>query len=205
IESLDKLLPKDQVAWNQAFSSKFWGLRVRAAELCGKRRDDRAIAPMRALLSIPQSDPNRPHSQWRQRGARAMADVGDRGSISFFVELLDDDDAIVREMAARGLATACERRDTQILLAALSHNDLPVRSWIAEGLARLGDVRAVPVLVGTLAHEHRPIRLGAILSLAALGADGSRGLLRGLADRDREVPGVVFAAIVASGGRRPRG
>lgn len=197
IESIDRLLPKDQHAWNQAFASKFWSLRVRAAELCGKRRDDRAIAPMRALLTIPASDPNRPGPELRQRGARAMADVGDRGSIAFFVELLDDDDAIVREMAARGLATACEEQDTQVLLAALSHNDLPVRSWIAEGLARLGDVRAVPVLVGTLAHDHRPIRLGAILSLAALGPEGSRGLLRGLEDRDREVQELVFAIVTA--------
>lgn len=197
IESIDRLLPKDQLAWNTAFNSKFLGLRVKAAELCGKRRDDRAIPPMRALLTIPESDRNRPTPELRQRAARAMADVGDRGSISFFVELLDDTDPIVREMAARGLATACEARDTQILLAALSHNDLPVRSWIAEGLARLGDVRAVPVLVGTLAHEHRPIRLGAILSLAALGADGARGLLRGLEDRDREVQELVFAIVVA--------
>ena len=197
IDSIDRLLPKDQVAWNTAFNSKFWGLRVKAAELCGKRRDDRAIAPMRALLTIPESDRNRPSPDLRQRGARAMADVGDRSSIGFFVELLDDSDPIVREMASRGLATACEARDTQILLAALSHNDLPVRSWIAEGLARLGDVRAVPVLVGTLAHEHRPIRLGAILSLAALGSDGSRGLLRGLEDRDREVQDLVFAIVVA--------
>ncbi|WP_146657802.1 HEAT repeat domain-containing protein [Enhygromyxa salina] len=197
IESIDKLLPKDQHAWSQAFASKFWALRVRAAELCGKRRDDRAISPMRALLTIPQTDPNHPSAELRQRGARAMADVGDRGSISFFVELLEDPDPIVREMASRGLATACEKRDTQILLAALSHNDLPVRSWIAEGLARLGDVRAVPVLVGTLANTHRPIRLGAILSLAALGPDGSRGLLRGLEDTDREVQDLVFAIIVA--------
>jgi ParB family chromosome partitioning protein len=197
IESLDKLLPKDQHAWNQAFTSKFWGLRVLAAELCGKRRDDRAIPVMHELLTIPESDRNRPSAELRQRGARAMADVGDRGSISFFVELLDDSDPLVREMASRGLATACEKRDTQILLAALSHNDLPVRSWIAEGLAQLGDVRAVPVLVGTLAHQHRPIRLGAILSLAALGPDGSRGLLRGLEDPDREVQDLVFAIIVA--------
>jgi ParB family chromosome partitioning protein len=197
IDSIDRILPTDQVAWNTAFNRKFWGLRVKAAELCGKRRDDRGIAPMRELLTIPESDRNRPPAELRQRGARAMADVGDRGSISFFVELLDDSDPIVREMAARGLATASEARDTQVLLAALSHNDLPVRSWIAEGLARLGDVRAVPVLVGTLAHEHRPIRLGAILSLAALGADGSRGLLRGLEDRDREVQDLVFAIVVA--------
>jgi ParB family chromosome partitioning protein len=197
IESIDRLLPKDQHAWNTAFGSRFYGLRVKAAELCGKRRDDRAIAPMRALLTLPQSDPNVPHPVLRQRAARAMADVGDRGSIPFFVELLDDHDAIVREMAGRGLATACEVRDTQVLLSALSHGDLAVRSWIAEGLARLGDVRAVPVLVGTLAHEHRPIRLGAILSLAALGSDGARGLLRGLEDRDREVQDLVFAIVVA--------
>jgi ParB family chromosome partitioning protein len=197
IESIDKLLPKDQHAWNQAFNSRFYGLRVKAAELCGKRRDDRAIAPMRALLTIPQSDPQVPGASLRQRAARAMADVGDRGSIPFFVELLDDSDAIVREMAGRGLATACEVRDTQVLLTALSHGDLAVRSWIAEGLARLGDVRAVPVLVGTLAHEHRPIRLGAILSLAALGGEGARGLLRGLEDRDREVQDLVFAIVVA--------
>ena len=197
IESIDKLLPKDQHAWTQAFNSRFYGLRVKAAELCGKRRDDRAISPMRALLTIPQSDPHVPSPGLRQRAARAMADVGDRGSIGFFVELLDDADPIVREMAGRGLATACEVRDTQVLLSALSHGDLAVRSWIAEGLARLGDVRAVPVLVGTLAHEHRPIRLGAILSLAALGSEGSRGLLRGLEDRDREVQDLVFAIVVA--------
>ncbi|MFV8755545.1 HEAT repeat domain-containing protein [Nannocystaceae bacterium ST9] len=197
IESIDKLLPKDQHAWIQAFNSRFYGLRVKAAELCGKRRDDRAIAPMRALLTIPQSDPHVPVAALRQRAARAMADVGDRGSIAFFVELLDDHDPIVREMAGRGLATACEVRDTQVLLTALSHGDLAVRSWIAEGLARLGDVRAVPVLVGTLAHEHRPIRLGAILSLAALGHEGARGMLRGLEDRDREVQDLVFAIVVA--------
>jgi ParB family chromosome partitioning protein len=197
IESIDKLLPKDQHAWTQAFNSRFYSLRVKAAELCGKRRDDRAIPPMRALLTIPQSEPHVPAPALRQRAARAMADVGDRGSISFFVELLDDHDPIVREMGSRGLATACDVRDTQVLLSALSHGDLAVRSWIAEGLARLGDVRAVPVLVGTLAHEHRPIRLGAILSLAALGPDGSRGLLRGLEDRDREVQDLVFAIVVA--------
>ncbi len=197
IESIDKLMPKDQHAWTQAFNSRFYGLRVKAAELCGTRRDDRAIPPMRALLTIPQSDPHVPAPGLRQRAARAMADVGDRGSLAFFVELLADSDAIVREMAGRGLATACEIRDTQVLLTALSHGDLAVRSWIAEGLARLGDVRAVPVLVGTLAHEHRPIRLGAILSLAALGGDGARGLLRGLEDRDREVQDLVFAIVVA--------
>jgi ParB family transcriptional regulator, chromosome partitioning protein len=35
------------------------------------------------------------------------------------------------------------------------------------------------------------------LSLAALGAEGSRGLLRGLEDRDREIQDLVFAIVVA--------
>ncbi|MEM9454274.1 MAG: HEAT repeat domain-containing protein [Myxococcota bacterium] len=197
IEALDHLTPKDQQAFVTAFSSKFWGLRVRAGELCGKRRDDRAIAPMRALLAIPEGDINRPSDPLRQRAARAMADVGDVESIASYVTLLDDPDGVVREMGARGLAGAVVPGKERPLVTALSHPDLPVRSWAAEGLARMGDARAVPVLAGTLRHEHRPIREGAILSFVALGADGIRGILQGLEDPDREIQDLVFAVVVA--------
>lgn len=197
IEALDHLVPKDQQSFAIAFGSKFWGLRVRAAELCGKRRDDRAIGPMRALLSIPLGDINRPSDALRQRGARAMADVGDVAAIPDYVTLLDDGDPLVREMAARGLAGAVVPGKERPLVTALSHPDLPVRSWVAEGLARMGDARAVPVLAGTLKHDHRPIRLGAILSFVALGPDGIRGILQGLEDHDREIQDLVFAVVVA--------
>ncbi|MEX1364103.1 MAG: HEAT repeat domain-containing protein, partial [Nannocystaceae bacterium] len=197
IEALDHLVPKDQQSFALAFSSKFWGLRVRAAELCGKRRDERAIAPMRALLAIPAGDINRPSDELRGRGARAMADVGDLDAIPDYVTLLDDDNGIVREMGARGLAGAVVPGHERPLVNALSHPDLPVRSWVAEGLARIGDARAVPVLAGTLKHQHRPIRLGAILSFVALGPDGIRGILQGLEDDDREIQDLVFAVVVA--------
>ncbi|MCA9652247.1 MAG: HEAT repeat domain-containing protein, partial [Myxococcales bacterium] len=197
IEALDHLAPKDQQSFAVAYSSKFWGLRVRAAELCGKRRDERAIAPMRALLAIPAGDINRPADALRQRGARAMADVGSVEAIADYVTLLDDADGLVREMGARGLAGAVVPGHERPLVTALSHPDLPVRSWVAEGLARIGDARAVPVLAGTLKHPHRPIRLGAILSFVALGPDGIRGILQGLEDDDREIQDLVFAVVVA--------
>lgn len=197
IEALDKLLPKDQQAFSLAFSSKFLNLRVRAAELCGKRRDERAIEPMRKLLRLPASDINRPSDELRQRAARAVADVGAFSAMRFYEELLDDDDGLVREMGARGLAAAGRPGEEQPLLNALGHGDLAVRSWAAEGLSRLGDARAVPVLSGTLRHEHRPIRMGAILSLVTLGPDGVRGILQGLDDSDREIQDLVFAVIVA--------
>ncbi|MCX4243903.1 HEAT repeat domain-containing protein [Paraliomyxa miuraensis] len=197
IEALDHLVPKDQQSFAVAFGSKFWGLRVRAAELCGKRRDDRAIGPMRALLALPAGDINRPPDALRQRAARAMADVGDAEAIADYVTLLDDADPIVREMGARGLAGAVVPGKERPLVNALSHPDLPVRSWVAEGLARMGDARAVPVLAGTLKHPHRPIRLGAILSFVALGPDGIRGILQGLEDGDREIQDLVFAVVVA--------
>jgi ParB family transcriptional regulator, chromosome partitioning protein len=197
IEALDHLVPKDQQSFAVAFGSKFWGLRVRAGELCGKRRDDRAIAPMRALLAVPVGDINRPSDALRQRGARAMADVGDAQAIGDYVTLLDDGDPLVREMGARGLAGAVVPGKERPLVTALSHPDLPVRSWVAEGLARIGDARAVPVLAGTLKHNHRPIRLGAILSFVALGPDGIRGILQGLEDGDREIQDLVFAVVVA--------
>lgn len=204
IEALDALEPndprapgKDQHAFVLAYGSKFWGLRVRAAELHAKRRDPAAMAPMAALVALPEGDRNRPSPQLRQRAAAAMADVGDAASMSTYVTLLDDADPLVREMGARGLAGAVAPGLEQPLVAALSHDDLPVRSWVAEGLARMGDARAVPVLAGTLSHDHKPIRLGAILSFVALGPDGVVGIMHGLEDRDREVQELVFAIVLA--------
>ncbi|HWN69490.1 MAG TPA: HEAT repeat domain-containing protein, partial [Haliangium sp.] len=197
IEAIDRLVPADAEGFALAFASDFYELRVRAAELCGKRRDARAAGPAKELLSIPPHHFNRPTDRLRQRMARALADVGDRAAIPFLISLLEDPDPIVREMGARGLATSCRPGDEKPLADALSHADLPVRSWVAEGLARLGDERALPVLAGTLAHDHRPIRLGAILGFVALGADGVRGILQGLDDRDRDIQDLIFAVIVA--------
>lgn len=197
IEAADVLMPTDQEAFRRAFGSIFYGLRVRAGELLGRRRDKRAIEPMKALLTIPKTHLDRPSDETRQRAARALADVGDPSVIPFYVSLLDDEDPMVREMGGRGLATACRPGEEKSLVDALSHGDLAVRSWAAEGLARLGDVRAMPVLSGTLKHEHRPIRMGSIVGLVALGPDGARGLLQGLEDEDRQLQDFAFAIILA--------
>ena len=197
IEALDKLLPNDAQAFALAFASPFDLLRVRAGELCGKRRDARAVAPMQALLSIPQSAPDRPSHPLRQRAASALADVGDPASIPFFTMLLRDDDPLVREHGARGLATACQTGREHPLIDALAHADLAVRSWAADGLAKLGNLRALPVLTGAQRHEHLPIRRGALYSFVALGGDGVQGLLQGLEDRERDLQELTFAVIVA--------
>ncbi len=197
IEALDKLLPNDAQAFTLAFASPFYLLRVRAGELCGKRRDSRAVGPMQALLSIPKTDRDRPADALRQRAASALADVGDPASIPFFTTLLRDDDPLVREHGARGLATACQNGREQPLVDALAHADLAVRSWAADGLAKLGDLRALPVLAGTQRHEHLPIRRGALYSFVALGGDGVQGLLQGLEDRERDLQELTFAVIVA--------
>ena len=197
IEALDKLLPNDAQAFTLAFASPFDLLRVRAGELCGKRRDSRAVGPMQALLSIPKTDHDRPADTLRQRAASALADVGDPASIAFFTTLLRDDDPLVREHGARGLATACQNGREQPLVDALAHADLAVRSWAADGLAKLGDLRALPVLTGAQRHAHLPIRRGALYSFVALGGDGVQGLLQGLEDRERDLQELTFAVVVA--------
>lgn len=197
IEAVDRLVPDDAEGFAAALASRYYGLRVRALELLGTRRDRRAVTPARELLSIPEGELNRPSNALRQRIARALADVGDHDSIDFYVELLADKEGVVREMGARGLASACRPGDEKPLAEALSHEDLAVRSWVAEGLARLGDARAVPVLAGTLRHDHQPIRLGAIMGFVALGPDGIGGILQGLEDQNREIQDLVFAVIVA--------
>ncbi|MBE2293905.1 MAG: HEAT repeat domain-containing protein, partial [Phycisphaerales bacterium] len=197
IEALDKLLPNDAQAFALAFDSPFYLLRVRAGELCGKRRDHRAVGPMQALLSIPKTDRNHPAEILRQRAASALANVGAPASIPFLSTLLRDEDALVREHGARGLATACQNGNEQPLVAALAHPDLAVRSWAADGLSKLGDTRALPVLAGTQRHEHLPIRRGALYSFVALGAAGVQGLLQGLEDTERDLQELSFAVIVA--------
>ena len=197
IEALDKLLPNDAQAFALAFDSPFYLLRVRAGELCGKRRDQRAVGPMQALLSIPKTDRNHPAEILRQRAASALADVGAPASIPFLSTLLRDEDPSVREQGARGLATACQNGNEQPLVAALAHPDLAVRSWAADGLSKLGDTRALPVLAGTQRHEHLPIRRGALYSFVALGAAGVQGLLQGLEDSERDLQELSFTVIVA--------
>jgi len=197
IEAIDKLLPTDAHAFALAFDSPFYLLRVRAGELCGKRRDARAVGPMQALLSITPASRDRPSDSLRQRAASALADVGNPTSISFLTALLNDDDPLVREHGARGLAAACQSGNPQPLVEALAHADLAVRSWAADGLSKLGDSRALPVLAGTQRHEHLPIRRGALFSFVALGGDGIQGLLQGLEDSERDVQELAFAVIVA--------
>jgi ParB family chromosome partitioning protein len=200
IDAIDALAPDSAEGFALAFASVFYELQVRAGELCGRRRDARAVAPMQRILAIPKTELNRPSDAIRQRAARALADAGDPAAIGFQLGLIDDDDPIVREMAARGVATAARPDDTAArvaLVGLLGHADLAVRSWAGEGLARLGDLRALPVLAGTQRHDHRPLRFGAIAGFTALGPDGVRGLRQGLEDRDREIADLAFAVIVA--------
>ncbi|HEX3758671.1 MAG TPA: HEAT repeat domain-containing protein, partial [Kofleriaceae bacterium] len=200
IEAIDALAPDHAEGFALAFASVFYELQVRAGELCGARRDARAVAPMQRILAIPRTDLNRPPDAIRHRAARALADVGDPATIGFQLGLVEDDDPLVREMAARGVATAARPDDTAArvaLVGLLGHADLAVRSWAGEGLARLGDLRALPVLAGTQRHDHRPLRFGAIAGFTALGPDGVRGLRQGLEDRDREIADLAFAVIVA--------
>ncbi len=200
IEALDAVAPGDAEGFALALGSIFYELRVRAAELCAARRDTRAVSAMQKLLSIPKTDVNRPSDAMRQRAARALADAGDPGALSFLHGLTDDDDAVVRELGARGVAAAAQPSHApsiSALVALLGHADLPVRSWAGEGLARLGDLRALPVLAGTQRHDHRPLRIGAIVGFVALGPDGARGLRQGLEDKDREIQDLAFAVIVA--------
>lgn len=197
IEAIDRVMSGDAVAFSHAFSSLYLGLRIRAAELCGKRRDPQGIGPMQHLIELPKGHASRPPDEFRQRAASAMADAAHAGSMRLYIVLLDDADPIIRECGARGLAGACSQDNLQPLVIALAHRDLAVRSWAAEGLARLGDSRAVPVLAGTLVAEHEPLRKGAIIGMVALGEEGVQGLLQALEDQSQTLQDLAFSVIVA--------
>ncbi|WP_394822786.1 HEAT repeat domain-containing protein [Pendulispora albinea] len=201
IESLDALLPSEHGALAIGLQSSHLDLRVRAAELLARRREESIIDPMQALLAdkeLLQRMPPGVIVPLRQRAATSLANLGVPRLLKYFATILvKDDDPIVREQAARGLSNASRRGEEGYLLDLLGHEELAVRSWAAEGLARLGDARALPVLTGTLRHEHPPIRVGAILSFAALGPEGYGGILQGLEDPSRHVQRIVLSVILA--------
>src|SRR5205085_8254171 len=95
IEALDEVAPGDAEGFALAFASIFYELQVRACELCGRRRDAKAIPPAQRLLSIPKTDVNRPADVFRQRAARALADIGGPTTIPFLLGLIEDEDRIV--------------------------------------------------------------------------------------------------------------
>ncbi|WP_224368578.1 HEAT repeat domain-containing protein [Hyalangium versicolor] len=201
LESLDKLVPKENGPLLAGLLSAALPLKVRAAELLAARGAEDIIEPMRVLITDKELEHRYPPpflNPLRARAASALATLGSRRLLSFYsTTLLKHELGEVREQGGRGLATACRRGDEGYLLDALGHADVAVRSWVADGLSRLGDARALPVLTGTLRHDHLPIRLGAILSFAALGSEGEGGMLHGLEDRAREVQEMVFAIILA--------
>ncbi|MEZ4293353.1 MAG: HEAT repeat domain-containing protein [Polyangiaceae bacterium] len=200
IESLDRLLKKDDGALRLGLQSSHLDLRVRAAELCAVRGHDALIDPMRALItdkSLVHRMPAAELAALRRRAASALATLAAPSTVRFLSELLADEDGFVREQGARGLANTGKRGQEGPLLDALGHADLAVRSWAAEGLARLGDARALPVLVGSLRHSHPPIRVGAVLSFAALGPEGYGGMLQGLEDPSEEVQENVLLVVLA--------
>ncbi|AKT40466.1 HEAT repeat domain-containing protein [Chondromyces crocatus] len=204
IDALNRVFPSENGPIATGLQSSFLDLRVRAAELCAARGEERLIDPMRALLAdkellkVPNPALVAAFQALRGRAASSLATLGAPRLLRYFAtELLKDDDAGVREQAARGLAMAARPGDEGYLLDALGHKDIAVRSWAADGLSRLGDPRALPVLIGTLRHDHAPIRVATIMSFAALGPEGYGGMLQGLEDPSREVQELVFAIVMA--------
>lgn len=201
VDALDALVKDENGPLLAALQSGFYDLKVRAAELLARRKDDQIVEPMRALVldkELVQRFSKAVVDSWRVRATQALATLGSGRALKLFAtDLLKDEVPGVREAAARGLSVCSRRGDEGFLLDALSHEDVFVRSWAADGLARLGDVRALPVLTGNLRNAHLPIRIGAILSFAALGHEGYGGMLQGLEDGDREVQERVFAIVLA--------
>ncbi len=199
LESLDKLLPNEPGPLHVGLQSSFLDLRVRAAELLAIRRDEQLVNPMQALIADKELLKRQPEiAPLRQRASVALASLGSPKLLRYFaIDLIKDEDGIVREQAARGVSNASRRGEEGYLLDLLGHTEVAVRSWAAEGLARLGDARALPVLTGTLRHEHPPIRVGAVLSFAALGPEGYGGMLQGLEDPSRDVQRIVLSIVLA--------
>jgi hypothetical protein len=140
---------------------------------------------MRALLTIPQSRiATCASAGLRQRGARAMADVGDRGSIGFFVELLDGAFAVEP-------AQGHDRGPTHEMVGIAQRSPEHRQDRVAADLGRVGQLaepidRVTPNPMGLVGGSGRgrladQARVGAEHQLVDLGQVRRRSLARGVA------------------------
>jgi beta-lactamase regulating signal transducer with metallopeptidase domain len=127
-----------------------------------------------------------PDPKLRARAIEAIIRTGDRRLVARLVELLGDEDAIVRMFAAKALGRLGDRRAVAPLIRSLEDENAIVRQEAAESLGRLGArAEALVPLVGTLRDETAIVRMQAARALGRLGDERAAApLIAALKDED---------------------
>jgi HEAT repeat protein len=148
-------------------------VRQAAAVALGRRKEARAVEPLRQALDEASNPP------WlRGEAARALGQIGDAAALPSLVRGLEGADAFVRKCCAQALGALGDAQalgalgDAQAvapLVAALPGAEKEVREAVASALGRLKARQALPQLLELLQDAEEPVREAAAEAVAAVG------------------------------------
>jgi len=179
------------------------GVTRSAARELGKMRDERAIAPLLALLGDREVN---------QAAAEALLGFG-ASAVEPLAEVLKSGNGDARQMAAFALGELRDKRAVEPLVLIMQTDDVyAVRTAAATALGQLKDARAVWVLVATLQmrDETTPERQAALEQLRNATQLALRKIGDPLAARPAAAPSAAEAAVaeaeknVAEAGMHPK-
>jgi len=142
-------------------------VRTYAAAGLARIGDERAIAPLKRILTDPYEDV-------QEAAVKAFSRF--RGSISAaeFVACLRSEEASLRKNAALILGQLAEKETVAALGFALKDVEVPVRSAVVKALSAIPGEESDKYLMFALTDESPKIRVSAALSLGSRGGEGVR-------------------------------
>jgi HEAT repeat protein len=155
--------------------------RATACWLLGCTGDERALAPLAAVLHDP--DP-----RLRGEAARALGALDSPRAVPGLIAVLQTDaDPDTRMAAAYSLGLLGDQRAVDPLLAKLADTgeDPRVRGFAAEALIGPGERRAVPALIAALRDPSAEVRFWAAFALGELRDPAALSALQHLAQADK--------------------
>ncbi len=195
--------------------------RLRAVEELGRGGDERAVAPLAAVLrsdadflvaaaaaealgALKSKQGLKPlldalsnqQAEIRGAAARALGRMGDPLSVGPLIGMLKDKEGFVRAAAAQSLGRLGNTLAANELIPLLSDPETEVRTSAAEALGSVGTAAAVDALLKALTDASAYVRGRAALALAKLGdARAVAPLIDGLKDPDRLVRSAAAEAL----------
>jgi len=161
------------------------GVRTRAAEELGKRKDRRAVQP---LIEVLRSDPR---SYVRDSAAEALGQIGDPAAVDALLDALAEYEYWpLREASAEALGIIGDSRAVNGLIQLLGDPVKYVRDEAARALGRLKDPSAVPALIVVLEDSSEQVRYNAAEALGEIKDPRAiEPLIQKLNDADPKVQG----------------
>jgi hypothetical protein len=132
-----------------------WRYRIRAIQLLGESRKEKALNFLERILSDPFLNHDCPAIKWN--AVTALGNFKNYAKVvDVLIDALNDKTLYVREAAIQSLGEIGSRKAVPYLISALSDKSFAIRISAIKALGKIGDGSAIPFVKGTLGNDTDP-------------------------------------------------